>query len=71
LAARIIDLVGSDSEIRHIPYEKAYEEEFEDMRHREPDVSKLDEAIGFAPSFDLYGILNRIIEYLRSDEQRQ
>jgi UDP-glucose 4-epimerase len=71
LARRIIDRVDSSSSIDYIPYEKAYEEGFEDMRHREPDVTKAREAIGFSPKYDLNGILDRIIEFFQSNEDFQ
>lgn len=68
LARRIIDRVDSDSEIEYVPYERAYEEGFEDMRHREPDTTKAQEAFGFAPKHDLNGILDRIIDFFQSNE---
>jgi UDP-glucose 4-epimerase len=68
LAERIIEMVGSESEIEFIPYEEAYEEGFEDMRRREPNISKLQDAIGFKQKFTLEDTLERIIEYFRSDE---
>jgi len=71
LARRIIDRVDSDSDIEYVPYEKAYEEGFEDMRHREPDTKKAREAIGFSPKYDLNGILDRIIEFFQSNEDFQ
>jgi len=71
LAHRIIDRVDSDSEIEYVPYEKAYEEGFEDMRHREPDTTRAQEAIGFSPKYDLNGILDRIINFFQSNEDFQ
>ncbi len=71
LAHRIIDRVDSDSDIEYVPYEKAYEEGFEDMRHREPDTTKIGEAVGFSPKYDLNGILDRIIEFFQSNEDFQ
>ena len=62
LAERIIDLTGSDSEIMHVPYEEAYNENFEDPQQREPDVAKLEATLGWHPSTDLDRILRDIIE---------
>lgn len=63
LAERIKELTGSDSEIVYIPYSEAYEEGFEDMPRRVPDVGKLAKLIGFAPQTDLDGILRQVIAY--------
>ena len=41
LAKKIKKLTKSNSSIEFVPYEKAYEQGFEDMRHRKPDISKL------------------------------
>lgn len=68
LAERIVRKVGSSSEIKHIPYEEAYEEGFEDMRHRVPDVSKLRRHTGFEQQYDLDDILDRIIRYFRDND---
>jgi len=61
LARRIIQLVGSRSEIVRIPYAEAYARGFEDMRRRVPDVSKLSRLVGFAPETCLDETLQGII----------
>jgi UDP-glucose 4-epimerase len=63
LAVRIKELTGSDSEIVYIPYSEAYEEGFEDMPRRVPDVGKVAKLVGFAPQTDLDGILRQVIAY--------
>ncbi|MBM3144911.1 MAG: NAD-dependent epimerase/dehydratase family protein [Chloroflexi bacterium] len=65
LAALIKKLTGSHSEIKFIPYEEAYADagNFEDMQRRLPDISKINEQIGYQPSLDLEDILSRVIEY--------
>jgi UDP-glucose 4-epimerase len=68
LAKRIIDTVGSSSELDYIPYEEAYEEGFEDMRHREPDTTKAEETFGFDPDKNMDDILRRTIDYFQSNE---
>jgi UDP-glucose 4-epimerase len=65
LAGRIRDAVGSESEIVTIPYEEAYEEGFEDMQRRVPDLSKIGRLLGWAPSRDLDDILESVIESQR------
>jgi UDP-glucose 4-epimerase len=65
LAKRIIELTGSHSELRYIPYEEAYEAGFEDMRRRVPDTTKVRNLLGFAPDSNLDDILNDVIGYFR------
>ena len=56
-------LTQSDSEIVFVPYDEAYEEGFEDMPRRVPDISKISELVGFRPEMSLDGILERVIDY--------
>ena len=53
LAERIIELAGSDSEVEYIPYDAAYEEGFEDMVRRVPNVDRARRLVGFEPSVGL------------------
>jgi UDP-glucose 4-epimerase len=66
LAERVRSLAGSDSRITFLPYDEAYEEGFEDMLRRVPDISKLRQLIGYQPSFSLDEILESVINYRRS-----
>ncbi|MCA1591756.1 MAG: GDP-mannose 4,6-dehydratase [Acidobacteria bacterium] len=66
LAERVKSLTGSSSEIVTMPYDEAYEEGFEDMPRRVPDISKVGAAVGFRPTMKLDGILESVIEYYRS-----
>jgi len=61
LAKRIIAMTGSDSRIEYIPYEVAFEKDFEDMQRRVPDIQKIKDYIGFEPKTDLDGILKSVI----------
>lgn len=63
LAKLVKELVGSNSEIVLIPYDEAYEEGFEDMTRRVPDISKAQKLIGYHPTLDLAEILRKVIEY--------
>lgn len=65
LAERVRALVGSSSEIVHVPYEEVYGEGFEDMRRRTPDISKLQAAIGYTPTYSMDDILLAVISYFR------
>src|SRR6266498_1002772 len=57
LAERIRALTQSNSPIRLIPYDEAYESGFEDMPRRLPDLSKIESMIGYRPRFSLDDIL--------------
>ena len=56
---------GSSSEIVTIPYSAAYEEGFEDMLRRVPDIHKVRETIGWQPRKDLNQTLDEVIAYFR------
>lgn len=65
----IVDLAGkvrarsrSSSEIVTIPYDEAYPKDFEDMQRRVPDVSRLLELTGLAPSAGIDEIIDRILQ---------
>jgi len=63
LAERVKELTHSTSEIVFVPYDEAYEEGFEDMPRRIPDISKVGELVGFRPEMSLDGILESVIDY--------
>jgi len=63
LAERVKEVTKSDSEIVYVPYDQAYEEGFEDMPRRIPDISKVSGLVGFRPEMSLDGILESVIDY--------
>lgn len=65
LAERIISLGGSTSKLDFIPYDVAYEEGFEDMQRRVPDVTRAANLVGFAPSVGLDEIIRLVISEQR------
>lgn len=67
LALKIKQKTNSDSVIKYVPYDEAYEQGFEDMAIRIPDLSKIKTLIGFQPSINLDGILDRVIEYFSTE----
>jgi len=71
LARRVKERARSRSEIVLVPYDKAYEEGFEDMPRRVPDLSKVQKLVGYDPQVHLDEILGRVIEYFMSDQARQ
>ena len=65
LARRIKQMTSSESGIVFKPYDEAYEEGFEDMMRRVPDISKIRALIGYQPRTRLEGILESVIDYHR------
>jgi UDP-glucose 4-epimerase len=66
LARRVVGLAKSESTVRMVPYEEAYETGFEDMLRRMPDTTRVREAIGWVPKVDLDEIILSVIEEQRS-----
>jgi UDP-glucose 4-epimerase len=66
LADRIRALTDSESELSFIPYDQVYGQGIEDTLHREPAISKIKDAIGWAPERDLGTILADVIEHTRA-----
>lgn len=67
LAQRVRQSCDSRSDIVHIPYAEAYEQGFEDMQRRVPDISKIRAAIGWEPRIELDQILNDVARSFRPD----
>ncbi len=65
LAERIKAATGSSSPIVTIPYDEAYEEGFEDMPRRVPDLTKIHAAIGYVPRVGLDEIIRLVVEEKR------
>jgi UDP-glucose 4-epimerase len=66
LAELVKSLTGSASPIEFIPYDKAYEEGFEDMPRRVPDLTKVHNLVGYEPKVQLNEIITKVIEYFRT-----
>lgn len=65
LAELIIQRLNSSSKTELIPYEKAYEAGFEDMRRRLPDTSKITELTGWEPEHSLEDIIDDVADFYR------
>jgi UDP-glucose 4-epimerase len=70
LAERVKARTGSKSEIVLVPYDQAYEEGFEDMRRRVPDLTKVNALVGYEPKVHLDEILDRVIAYFTTGSGR-
>jgi UDP-glucose 4-epimerase len=60
LAEQVLSVTGSKSEITYTPYSDAYPSGFEDIQRRVPDISKVKNAIAWAPTKDLKQIISDI-----------
>jgi UDP-glucose 4-epimerase len=70
LAERVKALTSSSSEIKLIPYEKAYAPGFEDMQRRVPDLTRISGAVGWQPQRSLDDILSDVITYEKATFQQ-
>ena len=66
LALLVKDLLKSPSPVVYVPYEQAYEEGFEDMRKRVPDISKIQTLIGYEPKCSIEDIILDVAEYQKA-----
>lgn len=69
LAQKVKTITGSQSEIVKIPYEEAYEQGFEDMARRVPDLTKIKKLIGYSPKVKLDEIITRVRDYFIEQKQ--
>ena len=61
LARLVKKLTNSNSKIMHISYDEAYGEEFADIMHRRPDLTKLNLLTGYCFKWDLCATVKSII----------
>ncbi len=71
LARKIIAMTGSKSEISFVPYSKAYEEGFEDMRIRVPSLAKVHSVIGYEPKVQLDETLQHVIDHFLANKSQE
>ena len=71
LADRVLEAVGSTSEIVHVPYSQAYAPGFEDMERRVPDIRKAKKCFAYAPKRSLDDIIESVVSYFatKGDEE--
>jgi UDP-glucose 4-epimerase len=68
LAKKVIAVTGANVGIKYVPYEKAYEQGFEDMDRRVPDITKAQRLTGFSPQVDLDQALRLIRDWFINDK---
>jgi UDP-glucose 4-epimerase len=71
LAKRAIEITGSTSELRYIPYDQVYGEGFEDMQRRVPSLEKARRLVGYKPTKTLDDIINDVAAEMGLSSQTQ
>lgn len=69
LAELVLSITGSSSQIELLPYDRAFSSGFEDLRRREPDLTRIRGAIGFSPRIALEQTIRDLAQQM-SDEAR-
>ncbi|MCY2966380.1 MAG: GDP-mannose 4,6-dehydratase [Planctomycetota bacterium] len=65
LAEEVIRRTGAKSTIECVPYGAVYGADFEDVRRRVPDLSRLEQTLGTKPTLSLGTILDDVIAWKR------
>ena len=63
LARLVRDRVNPGVRIETIPYDQAYEEGFEDMRRRIPDLGRIKALLGYRPTLGIEDIVDEVLRY--------
>ncbi|MBC8353345.1 MAG: SDR family NAD(P)-dependent oxidoreductase [Planctomycetes bacterium] len=66
LAKKVIEVSGSSSTIEFQTYADAYDKDFEDIRRRVPDLTRLRSTIGHVSDHNLDSIIHKVIEFQRT-----
>jgi UDP-glucose 4-epimerase len=66
LAQRVIARVNPSAQIQYQSYSDAYDESFEDIRRRVPDLTRISQAIGFKATKDLDAIIDAVAEHQKA-----
>jgi nucleoside-diphosphate-sugar epimerase len=68
LAYKVKAMTGSDSPIEFVPYRQVFDDSFEDMPRRVPDISKIRRMVGYQPTVHLDEIIENVIEYWKAEQ---
>ena len=66
LAELIVARASSTSKLQFIPFEQAYDDDFEDMQRRVPDLTKIGSAIGYRPARSIEQVIDDVIAFERN-----
>ena len=67
LARRVVGRVGSRSRITMVDYEEAYDEGFEELGRRTPDITAVQALVGWRPRRSLDDALDDVISFVRAE----
>lgn len=70
LAYKVKAMTRSESEIEFVPYSRFFDESFEDMPRRVPDISKIRKLVGYQPTVHLDEIIEHVIAFWSSEPNR-
>ena len=68
LAAKVRAMTDSDSPIEFVPYNQVFDDSFEDMPRRVPDITKIGRFVGYKPSVHLDEIIERVAQYWTAEQ---
>ena len=71
LALKVKAMTGSDSLIERVPYNQVFDDSFEDMPRRVPDISKIARVVGYKPTVHLDEIIERVIDWTVNEKQKK
>ncbi|MDA7950706.1 MAG: GDP-mannose 4,6-dehydratase [Pirellulaceae bacterium] len=63
LANSVIRKINPELNLEFCSYSQAYDKDFEDIRHRVPNLEKISRLIDYRPTHDLDSIVDSVIEY--------
>jgi len=63
LAIKVKQKTGSNSPIEFVPYNQVFDDGFEDMRRRVPDITKIGKFIGYRPTVHLDEIIEQVVDF--------
>ena len=69
LAQRVLGVVDPSLAIEFQSYRDAYSDDFEDVRRRVPDLSKLRKAIDVGPQQDLDAVIRDVVAWKRGEDR--
>jgi UDP-glucose 4-epimerase len=66
LAELVIQRTHSSSTVIHMDYEEAYGMMFRDIKHRRPELSRLNSAIDYRPAYSLEQTIDHLITLFKT-----
>jgi UDP-glucose 4-epimerase len=71
LAHKVKAMTGSQSAVEFVPYNAVFDEGFEDMQRRVPDISKIKRVVGYSPKVHLDEIIQNVVAYWQLERSLQ